>query len=144
MPENPDDTLCPVASFKKYQEHLNPNNDYLWQTPLEKGKLKGDKNIWYSKQHVGHNTLSKFMTEVSKFCDLSQNYTNHSIRATGITVLKGMNYTESQIMAISGHKSVQSLAIYQKMATKEKMDMVNVLFQSVTKPEDQIVRPDQH
>ena len=31
MPENKDDRLCPVRSFKKYIEHLNPDNPFLWQ-----------------------------------------------------------------------------------------------------------------
>ena len=142
MPENRDDPLCPVASFKKYIEHLNPENPYLWQKALESGNLKSDKNVWYSKHHIGRNTLGKFMGEVSLKCGLSKIYHNHSIRATGITVLTRMNYSNSQIMAISGHKSVQSLSIYQKTAQKEKLEMGNVLFQSVTKPEDQIIRPD--
>ena len=142
MPENRDDPLCPVASFKKYIEHLNPENPYLWQKALEGGHLKSNKNVWYSKHHIGRNTLGKFMGEVSKHCKLSKVYHNHSIRATGITVLTRMNYTNSQIMAISGHKSVQSLSIYQKTAQKEKLEMGNVLFQSVRKPEDEILRPD--
>ena len=141
MPENRDDPLCPVASFKKYQDHLNPENPFLWQKALENGFLKNDKNIWYSQQHIGKNRLGKFMNEVSKKCNLSKIYTNHSIRATGITVLTRMNYTNSQIMSISGHKSIQSLAIYQKTAPKEKLEMGNILFQSVTKPEDEIMRP---
>ena len=120
MPENRDDPLCPVASFKKYQDHLNVDNPYLWQKALENGCLKNDKNIWYSKQHIGRNTLAKFMSEVSKKCDLSKMYSNHSIRATGITVLTRMNYSNSQDMAISGHKSVQSLSIYQKNRTEGK------------------------
>ena len=84
--------------------------------------------------------LGSFMTDVSKECELSIMYTNHSIRATGISVLTRQNFTNSQIMAVSGHKSVQSLAIYQKTAQKEKLEMANVLFQSVTRPEDQIKR----
>ena len=135
MPENRDDPLCPVASFRKYQEHLSPKNDYMWQSPLEHGKLKSNPNVWYSRQHIGRNTLSKFMTEVSKNCELSQIYTNHSIRSTGVTVLTRMKFNDAQIMAVSGHKSVQSLSIYQKTARKEKLEMGNVLFQSVTKPE---------
>ena len=30
MPENKDDRLCPVRSYRMYLEHLNPRNDYLW------------------------------------------------------------------------------------------------------------------
>ena len=86
MPENRDDPLCPVKSFRKYLEHLNPENNFLWQSPLDKINLETMK-IWYSKQHLGKNTLGNFMQDVSKECKLSKKYTNHSIRVTGATVL---------------------------------------------------------
>ena len=53
MPENKDDKLCPVASFRKYLDHLEPQNPYLWQTPLKNGKKKSNHNIWYGMQHMG-------------------------------------------------------------------------------------------
>ena len=82
------------------------------------------------------------MSDVSEKCQLSRIYTNHSIRATGITVLTRLNYSNSQIMSVRGHTVVQSLAIYQKTAQKEKLEMGNMLYQSVTKREDEIIRPD--
>ena len=140
MPENKDDRLCPVASFRKYLQHIEPKNPYLWQTPLKSGKKKGDPNIWYGLQHMGKNTLSGFMKDVSKECGLSTMYTNHSIRVTGITVLTRQNFTNSEIMAVSGHKSVQSLVNYQKTRDVQKLEMGSVLFQSMTKSEEEIQR----
>ena len=65
MPENKTDPLCPVASFRKYQNHLNPDNKYMWQYPLE--NIDPQKpNIWFSRKNVGKNPLSSFMSEVSK------------------------------------------------------------------------------
>ena len=53
MPENKTDPLCPVQSFRTYIEHLNPDNEYMWQYALE--KVDPDKDdIWYSK-----NTLER-------------------------------------------------------------------------------------
>ena len=56
-------------------------------------------------------------------------------------MLTRQDFSNSEIMSISGHKSVQSLTIYQKTAPKQKLEMGNILFQSVTKPEDEITRP---
>ena len=140
MPENKDDRLCPVRSFRKYLEHLEPNNPYLWQTPLKNGKKKNNIDIWYGMQHMGKNTLSGFMKDVSKECQLSQIYTNHSIRVTGITVLTRQNFTNSEIMAVSGHKSVHSLVNYQKTRDTQKLEMGNVLLQSMTTNEENIQR----
>ena len=36
MPENKTDALCPVESFHTYIQHLNPDNDYMWQYALKK------------------------------------------------------------------------------------------------------------
>ena len=41
-------------------------------------------------------------------------------------------------MSVSGYKSVQSLAIYQKTKQKEKLKIDKVLFQSMTRSQDQI------
>ena len=137
MPENKDDRLCPVRSYRMYLEHLNPANPYLWQYALDKVN-PNQPDIWFGLQHIGKNPLSKFMSEVSKNCKLSKSYTNHSIRVTGITVLTRQQFSASEIMSISGHKSVQSLANYQRTQDKQKIQMGHALYQSMTHAEDQI------
>ena len=140
MSENKDDKMCPVRSFRMYVDHLHPDNEYFWQTPLTKiSPLK--PNIWFSHQHMGKNTLGKFMSEVSLNCHLSKMYTNHSIRVTGITVLTRMRFSPSEIMSVSGHKSVQSLTNYQCTQPKQKVTMGKVLYQSMTKEEEEIILP---
>ena len=137
MPENKRDPLCPVQSFRKYISHLNPDNKFMWQYPLE--KVDPQKlDIWFSKKKFGKNPLASFMSDVSQKCGLSQIYTNHSIRVIGCTVLTLCKFPNSAIMSVSGHKSVQSLAIYQKTKDKEKKQMGHALFQSMTRSEDQI------
>ena len=142
MPENKDDKLCPVRSYKKYIEHLNPANTFLWQTALDNINPK-NPDIWYTKQHIGKNTLDHFMTDISDKCKLSKIYTNHSIRVTGATVLTRLSFSSSEIMSITGHKSVQSLTRYQRTQKKQKISMGNVMHQCLTKQEDQIIIPGQ-
>ena len=86
MPENKADSLCPVKSFQDYVSHLNPQNDYMWQTPLDKVNITVAQ-VWYGRQHIGKNPLRTFMSDLSDKCKLRQIYTNHSIRVTGCTVL---------------------------------------------------------
>ena len=137
MPENKTDPLCPVKSFREYLSHLNCKNKYMWQYPLANVDPKNPE-IWYGKTYIGRNPLSKFMSEVSKQCGLSRIYTNHSIRVTSCTVLTRCRFSESEIMAVSGHKSVQSLAIYQKTQKQQKINMGKALFQSMTKNENEM------
>ena len=81
------------------------------------------------------------MTIVSEKCALSKMYTNHSIRVTGITVLTRLNFSSSEIMSVTGHKSVQTLANYQRTQDRQKIEMGKVLYQSMTNEEENIRRP---
>ena len=68
MPENKTDPMCPVASFRSYLEHLHPQNEYMWQSALDKIKPE-EPAIWYSKKkHIGKNPLSTFMRDLVKMC----------------------------------------------------------------------------
>ena len=138
MPENKTDEMCPVKSFRTYIEHLNPQNKYMWQYPLDVID-PAHPNVWYGKQHIGKNPLASFMSDVSKQCKLSQIYTNHSIRVTGCTVLTRCEFSSSEIMSVSGHKSVQSLAIYQKTKHSQKVEMGKALFHSMKEPEEDVI-----
>ncbi|VDI34943.1 Hypothetical predicted protein, partial [Mytilus galloprovincialis] len=79
--------------------------------------------VWFCNMTLGEKKLSTFMSELSKKCNLSIVYTNHSIRATGTPVLSQNMYGSAQIMAVTGHKSVQSLTTYQRIDTNEKIKM---------------------
>ena len=80
------------------------------------------------------------MSDVSRECKLSQIYTNHSIRVTGCTVLTRCDFPSCDIMSVSGHKSVQSLAIYQKTKHNMKVQMGKALFDSLTVPEEEMIQ----
>ena len=60
----------------------------------------------------------------AKSCGFAhKGYTNHRLRASGITTLKRNDYNNKQIMSITGHRSSASLEIYQKVASDEKLKM---------------------
>ena len=119
MPENPEDPLCPVKSFKLYVSKLNPECDKFWQRPRD--SFFEEQPIWYCNVPVGQKTLSSFMTNICKALNLPK-YTNHSIRATGATLLSRSKFNNAQIMAVTGHKSCSSLAVYQRINDDEKIE----------------------
>lgn len=69
------------------------------------------------------------MTEISEKCNLSQIYTNHSIKATGVPFLSKhkFGFGDAQIMSVTGHKYVQSLTTYQRIDTADKIRMGKTL-----------------
>lgn len=132
MPEIKGDRMCPVRSFEMYLSLLNPRSNDLWQRPLARQNAEGE---CYCRKKVGHNPLSTFMSGLSKSCQLSQRYTNHDIRVTGCTILFRCQFTNKEIMAITGHKSVNSLAIYQKVSFDQKIRMGQTFNYALTDPE---------
>ena len=134
MPESSESDYCPVKSFQKYISKLHPAIDALWQRPRD--TFEESEETWFCRQKVGEKTLSKFMSVLSVSADLSQVYTNHSIRATGATILTKNMFNPSKIMAVTGHKSVQSLTVYQRTDTDEKIAMGRAMAQTVTPTSD--------
>lgn len=122
MPERPGCPDCPVTSFEKYLSHLHPDCNALWQRPKEYSDVQMS-NIWYYNAPVGEKTLRVFMKTLSTRAGLSRQYTNHSCRTTGATVLSKYGFQPAQVMSVTGHKSVNSLTQYQHVSSEEKIVM---------------------
>ena len=122
MPEFPNSDRCPVKNFMFYVSKLHPRCDFLWQHVKKRDDIT-DPNIWYRPSKVGPNPLSTFMSHISHDADLSRVYTNHSICTTATTFLGRKNFSAKQIMSVTGHKSLNSLAVYQKVSQNEKLAM---------------------
>lgn len=105
---------------------LHFKNFRLWQRPRD-CFVDDDNEIWYYNAPVGEKKLKTFMSDLSLSCKLSQKYTNHSIRATGASILSKNKFNDAQIMSVTGHKSVQSLSVYQRVDTQEKLEMGQTL-----------------
>ena len=78
------------------------------------------KLAWYKAKVLEHNPIGKFLGHLSIECQLSQYYTNHCFRVIGITNFKRSHCSDMQIMAVSGHKSITSLALYQPVSNDKK------------------------
>ena len=138
-----DSPLCPVASFWKYISRLNPENEYLFQRP--KTREVCEDEVWYNNMVLGENTLGKKMKVISQQAQLSVIYTNHSIRATAVTIFDRSGFEARHIMSVSGHRSESSLKSYCKTGqnTKEKMadSLMSVIASSSTSGSNTVTRP---
>ena len=121
MPAHAGSELCPVAAFKNYVSHLNPMCDSLWQRPLD--SVASTRVVWYYNRPIGVNTLATFMRRLSEKCSLSKTYSNHSVRVTGVTLLRQLRFGQKQVMSVSGHKSVSSMVVYERVSDEDKMLM---------------------
>ena len=97
-------------AFTLYLSKLNPNSSVLFQYP--KKNWQPTDAVWYDNKPIGVNKLDNMMREISEVAQLSRIYTNHSVRATAITVWSDAGVPNRHIMAISGHRNEQSLSHY--------------------------------
>ena len=113
--------ICPVNTFERYLDKLDPKSEILFQSPKRRAPPSGP---WYEPKPVGKNTLGELMPTLSKKCHLSKRYTNHSLRSSAITILDEAGFTSRHIMTVSGHRSESSLKHYSSKTSnsmKEKM-----------------------
>ena len=94
--------LCPVASFKKYLDKLNPKREALWQRSLD--SFTENSPTWYMDQPLGKNTLGNMLKTICEQSGLNDIYTNHYLRATSITVLDFNKFEARNIMAVIPNK----------------------------------------
>jgi hypothetical protein len=68
------------------------------------------------------------MTTISKDCQLSKIYTNHSLCATTVHLLDVARFPDRHIMSVIGHKAESSLKTYTGYTdSKTKQKMSNTL-----------------
>ena len=124
------DPKCPVASFEKYLSKLSPFRGDLWQRPRD-SYLMEDAS-WYANTPIGKNPIAGFMSEISNIGKLSQRYTNHSIRATSITLLDDAEIPDRHIIKVSGHKNASSLKSYSHHVSEQKKRKISDILVNAT------------
>ena len=107
MFERPGSKRCPVKLIEKYLSHLNPENSSLFQKPRSPCKLLNPARdaVWYYSTPLGLNTLNNVLRFMIPRPGIIPHLTNHSIRATTVTVLSAANIESRHIKAITGHQS---------------------------------------
>ena len=107
------ETNSPNDGYKAvnlYLSKLNPKSSAFFQYPRR--NWAPSNPVWYDNKPLGINKLDSMMKEISQVAQLSRVYTNHSVRATAITLWSNAGVPNRHIMAISGHRNEQSLAHY--------------------------------
>ena len=85
------------ASLKLYISRLNPSCKAFFQRP--KPSITADDKVWYENKPIGVHELADMMKEISIVADLSRTCTNHSVRATAITLLSNATLCSFQATA---------------------------------------------
>ena len=79
-----------TAVERKHTKHLNPLSEYLFQRPKTKKTLficSQFSRRLYDNMVVRERSLGDKLKKISKDTKLSKTYTNHSIRATAVSIV---------------------------------------------------------
>lgn len=124
---------CPIKFFEqlvsKRPSELKASGP-LYLTPLRKQRNWSKEDVWFSRTPVGMNYINKFMNSMAHDAGLDvtgKNFTNHSLRKTTVKKLKKAGVSNTDIMAITGHKSEQSLADYDQLDLEDHHRLGSIL-----------------
>ena len=95
-------TACPTdgySALEVFLTKLNPQCDAIFQYP--KRNWRPSDKVWYENRPLGKNKLSSLMKEISAEAGLSRTYTNHSVRATAITLWANARLTDRELAKLS-------------------------------------------
>ena len=117
--ERPSSKRCPVKLISRYLSHLNPESSSLFQRPKSPCKSfnPAKDEVWFCSVPLGHNSLENMLRAMTSRAGIQPYLTNHSIRATTVTVLSAANYESRHIKAITGHQSEASIESYSNTPT---------------------------
>ena len=83
---------------------------------------------------MGHNKLAGLMKSLSKAASLSQEYTNHCLRATVITRLSRCGVEARKIIKVTGHRNPNSIQSYIGSSTIEEKAELSSLLHTTAPP----------
>ena len=101
-----------VEAFQFYISKLHPECSALFQKPKYKKWGMSEDSVWFDNVPLGINKINVIMKTISESAHLSKTYTNHSVRATAITVMYRGGVDTKQICKISKHKAEETLKHY--------------------------------
>lgn len=136
-----DSSICPVETIKNYLNHLNPACESLFQRPKDSKSNKFDVNnvVWYSNMPVGEATLGNLLRVMTKRAGIEPPLTNHSIRATSITVLANAHVETRLIKSVTGHKSDTSIESYSSRPSARQQEIMSSILSSYISPNDSAI-----
>ena len=109
---------------------LNPLNEYLFSDQSHLVKEKFGMTTWFS---------ARTHSVILHLAELSTIYTNHSIRATTITILDRSGFEARHIMSVSGHRNESSIKTYSKTDTNTKTNMAGSLMAVIDNNKNNVV-----
>ena len=83
----------------RFVQVTNKEIDEIFQRPKEVSREFNPKSciVWYEARKLGHNSLENMLKNMTTNAEISPYLTNHSLRATTVTVLSSLKTSRHAI-----------------------------------------------
>ena len=120
---------CPVCILDMYFCKLPKESitkDIFFFQPLEETP-NDPTSPWYSNQPVDKYTLEMKLSKMWSLAGIEDKITNHSVTAIAFTQMYEMGVPEKLIQERNGHRSLDSLWMYERTSTHQQQAASNIL-----------------
>ena len=123
-----------------YLEKLNRKCSAFFQYPKRSWK-RPPEAVWFENRCLGLNKLGDMMKILSKAANQSKIYTNHSVRATAITLWSDVGLSNRHILSLSGHRNENSLRSYNTRPSSQQLQLCSNVLSTALNSADQHLLP---
>ena len=120
---------CHFAVLDTYISKLPPvafQKDWFYMKPLRHDVVSEPSKPWYAAQPCGENKLAGMVKSMFAMIGVSGK-TNHSLRATGASMMFQAGVPEKIVQERTGHRSLEALRMYERTTTTQHMEVSRVL-----------------
>lgn len=143
---DPEDTRDPVSAYKMFASpNIRPYSMTSQESPfylaINTRKSPDSNKLWYKCQPLGINSLSSIMKSMFQDAEIERHggtakVTNHSARKTLVQKLKKSKVQDTDVVQVTGHKSLQSLIDYDEMDEERQQEVSHLLENYVSPAQD--------
>ncbi len=120
---------CPVHLIDKYISKLPLDavkKDIFYCRPLPNVPVDETKP-WYVATPVGRNQLCQMVSKMCEMAKIKGVKTNHSLRVSGASALFDAGVPERIIQSRTGHRSLESLRVYEHVTDEQNVEVSKIL-----------------
>lgn len=129
----------PIVATGSHHCHVKILNLYLSKVPQNIRDCGGPfylsplpftptrKRPWFYEEPLSLTKLKGLLKKMCKDAKVEGNFTNHSLRATGATLLFDAGVPELVVQKRTGHKSLDALRAYERITPRQEMQVAQIL-----------------
>lgn len=111
--------------LSKVPQHVRDSGGKFYLSPLP--FTPTGNRPWFYEDPLSFRKLQSLVKKMCEDADVQGNFTNHSLRATGATLLFDAGVPELIVQKRTGHRSLDALRTYERITPKQEMAVAQIL-----------------